>query len=59
MAKFELFKDKAGEFRWRFVANNGQTIATSGEGYKRKIDCEHGIDLVKQDAPGAKVEEQE
>lgn len=31
--KFELYKDKAGEWRWRLVAKNGKTIADSGEGY--------------------------
>lgn len=45
--KFELYKDKAGEWRWRLVVDNGNIIADSGEGYKNKIDCEHGINLVK------------
>jgi uncharacterized protein YegP (UPF0339 family) len=35
-AKFELYKDAKGEFRWRLVASNGQTIANGGEGYKSK-----------------------
>lgn len=45
--KFELYKDKAEEWRWRLKADNGRIIADSGEGYKNKADCEHGIDLVK------------
>jgi uncharacterized protein len=59
MVKFKVFRDKVGEYRWRLVANNGQTIATSGEGYKAKADCKHGIDLVKHEAEGAKIEEEE
>jgi len=56
MAKFELFKDKKGEFRWRLKANNHKVIADSGEGYKQKASCNHGIDLVKQLAKKADFE---
>ncbi len=45
--KYNIFKDKAGEWRWRLVATNGKIIADSGEGYNNKADCLHGIDLVK------------
>ncbi len=56
-AKFELFKDKAGEFRWRLVASNGQSIATSGEGYKTKTSAKDGIEGVKKNAATAKIVE--
>ena len=36
--KFEVYNDKAGEFRFRLKAKNGQIIATS-EGYKAKSGC--------------------
>lgn len=55
-AKFELYKDARGEFRWRLVAPNGQTIATS-EGYKSKDSAINGIESVKKNAPTAKIEE--
>ena len=45
--KFELFKDNKSEWRWHLKADNGEPIADSAEGYKNKLDCEHGIDLVK------------
>jgi uncharacterized protein YegP (UPF0339 family) len=57
-SKFELYKDTAGEFRWRFVAANGNIIATSSEGYKAKVDCQNGINLVKKEGAAAPVEEQ-
>ncbi len=41
MIKWEFYKDRAGEFRWRTRAANGHILACSGEGYKRKRDCEH------------------
>ena len=31
--KFELYKDKSGEFRFRLKAGNGEVIATSSESY--------------------------
>ena len=58
MAKFQIFKDKAGEYRWRLRANNNETIADSAEGYKAMSDCEHGIDLLKLLAPTAEVQDQ-
>ncbi|MFC2075562.1 YegP family protein [candidate division KSB1 bacterium] len=44
--RFEVFRDKKGEYRWRLRARNGRIVADSGEGYKRKSDCLHGIRLV-------------
>ncbi len=46
--KFQIYTDVSGQYRWRLRANNGQIIATSGEGYVNKFDCLHGIELVKQ-----------
>ncbi len=54
--KFQLFTDKAGEFRFRLTATNGQIIATS-EGYKTKANANNGIASVKKNAPEAPVEE--
>lgn len=55
MPYFEIYKDTAGYYRWRFKAGNGQIIADSGEGYVRQTDCEAGINLVKQYASVAQV----
>ena len=53
--KFEVYKDKKGEFRFRLKATNGQIIAT-GEGYTTKPACMKGIESVKKNAVDAKVE---
>lgn len=58
MAKFEMYKDKAGEYRWRLKASNGQVIASSGEGYTTKANCQNGIESVKKNAGGASVDDQ-
>ncbi len=45
--RYELYKDKKGEWRWTYIARNGLKIAMSSEGYKAKADCTHSIDLLK------------
>lgn len=52
--KFELYQDKAGEYRFRLKARNGEIIATS-EGYKTKTSCENGIESVRKNAPDAEI----
>ena len=55
--KFEVYADKAGEFRFRLKATNGQVIATS-EGYKAMASCLNGVESVKKNAVDAKIEEE-
>ena len=52
--KFEMYQDKAGEFRFRLKARNGKVIAVS-EGYKAKASCLSGIESVRKNAPDAQV----
>src|SRR5215218_8118882 len=47
---FELYKDKAGEFRWRLKATNGAVMATPGQGYKALADAKNNIESVKRSA---------
>jgi len=44
--RFHVYKDRAGEWRWRLLAGNNRIIADSGEGYNNKQDCLHAIGLV-------------
>ena len=53
--KFEVYADKAGEYRFRLKARNGEIIGTS-EGYKAKASCLNGVESVKSNAPEAEVE---
>ena len=46
--------DKAGEFRFRLKARNGEIVAV-GEGYKAKASCLNGIDSIRRNAPDADV----
>ena len=52
--KFEVYKDKRGEIRFRLKATNGQIIAT-GEGYKAMAGCKNGIASIKKNVVDAKI----
>lgn len=54
--KFELYKDRAGKWRFRLKAGNGQVIAT-GEAYESKSAAQNGIESIKRNAPDAPVVE--
>ena len=47
--KFEIYKDKAGEFRFRLKASNGQNILGS-EGYSKKASCMNGVESVRKNS---------
>lgn len=53
--KYELYKDKKEEFRFRLKARNGEIIAKS-EGYASKAGCKNGIESIGNNAPDAEVE---
>ena len=55
--KFEMYQDKAGEYRFRLLARNGEIIAVS-EGYVSRGNCENGIDSVRRNAADAEIVEQ-
>ena len=55
--KFEIYNDKAGEFRFRLKATNGQIIAVS-EGYTTHANCVNGIESVKKNAVDADIVEE-
>lgn len=56
--KFQIYTDKAGEFRFRLRAKNGQIIATS-EGYTTMKACRNGIASVQKNSVDAPTEMQE
>jgi len=56
-ATFEVYQDKAGEYRWRLEHDNGNIIADSGEGYASRQKAKEGIESVKANAPDAEVDD--
>ena len=55
--KFEMYQDKAGEFRFRLKARNGEIIGVS-EGYTTKTNCVNGVESVKKNAAEAEIVEE-
>jgi len=54
----ELYRDQAGEWRWKLKAANGRIIADSGEGYLNQSDALDGLALVTSEPPViVKIEE--
>lgn len=53
--KFEIYLDKAGLYRYRLFASNGESIAMSEEGYKTKDGCKNGLKSVAAHAPIAEI----
>mgnify|MGYP001825856250 CR=1 FL=1 len=58
MYRFEVYKDKKGAFRFRFMAPNGHFVFF-GEGYKTKQGAKKAIESIKKNAPGAEIKEQQ
>ena len=56
--KFELYTDKAGKYRFRLKAGNGEIIATS-EAYESMASAKNGIESVRKNAPDAELVEQD
>ena len=57
MYKFEVYKDKNGEFRFRFKASNGETMFGS-EGYKAKASALKAIASIKKNTADAVIDDQ-
>ncbi|SMG45214.1 YegP family protein [Arenibacter troitsensis] len=49
MGKFEIKKDKSGQFRFNLKASNGQIILGS-EAYTTKAACDNGIASVRKNS---------
>ena len=55
--KFEIYLDKAGMFRYRLIAPNGESLAISEDGYKSKSSCMNGIKSVGVNAMNSQIED--
>lgn len=50
--KATVYRDTAGEYRWRLQADNNKVIADSGEGYTNRSDCIDGFNLLLKATQG-------
>ena len=53
--RFEIYADDSGKYRWRLVASNGQTVASSGESFASKSSAREAAENIKKNAGGADV----
>ena len=57
--KYEIYLDKAGEFRFRLNASNGEILVITNAGYKSKAACKNGIESIGKNALNADIEMEE
>ncbi|EMA68050.1 HVO_2922 family protein [Halorubrum kocurii] len=50
---FEMFRDAAGQWRWRLIHENGNVLADSGQGYASRSKARQGLDSVRSNAAEA------
>src|SRR4051794_16735642 len=55
MAKFVVYADAGGKYRWKLVASNGQTTASAGESFSSKASARKAAESVKKSAASAEV----
>jgi len=53
--QFYRYVDLRGEWRWRFIAANGRTMADSGEGYDSLENVNRAIETLKREVPSARL----
>ena len=58
MAKYVVYADAGGHYRWKLVASNGQTTASSGESFASKSNAREAAEHVKESAATAEVVEE-
>jgi amphi-Trp domain-containing protein len=55
LGEFQLYRDRADEWRWRLRHRNGNIVATGGQGYKSRANAEKGMRSVMRNARDARV----
>jgi uncharacterized protein YegP (UPF0339 family) len=54
-AKFVVYADKAGKYRWRLVSSNGEETASSGQHFASHQDAKRAAEHVKEHAATAEI----
>jgi len=57
MAKFEVYFDRQGQYRWRLKANNNRITADSGEGYTTRTGARQAAERVRAEVAAAPIED--
>ena len=55
LARFQVYRDRGGKWRWRLVHRNGNIIATGGQGYASRQNALKGLRSVTANAVEAEI----
>jgi uncharacterized protein YegP (UPF0339 family) len=55
IAKFEIYADTSGKYRWRLKDGNGEKVASSGESFDSRSNAKRAAENVKSTAPNAEI----
>lgn len=58
-ARFQVYQDAAGQWRWRLRAANGRIVADGAESYTRMRDAERAVEGALRAAAAAVIRLQE
>ena len=50
-----MYMDKAGDWRWRFIAPNNKKMADSGESYRSESSCMNAIEVLRRESDTSKI----
>ncbi|GAA0517714.1 Uncharacterized conserved protein YegP, UPF0339 family [Halorubrum aquaticum] len=56
-AAFEVYRDRAGKWRWRLIHENGNVLADSGQGYSSRSKARQGLESVRSNVTAADLED--
>ncbi|GMV86388.1 MAG: hypothetical protein AMXMBFR80_22430 [Dehalococcoidia bacterium] len=56
-ARFQVYEDAGGKYRWRLYASNNEIVASSGESFSSKAAARGGAEAAKRAAAIAPIEE--
>ena len=58
-ARFQIYADAAGKYRWRLKDGDGEKVASSGESFDTRLNAKRAAELVKGTAPDADVDDED
>jgi uncharacterized protein YegP (UPF0339 family) len=56
-ARFQIYADAAGKYRWRLKDSAGEKVASSGESFDTKSNAKRAAEIVKGTARDADIDD--
>ena len=58
-ARFQIYADAAGKYRWRLKDGDGEKVASSGESFDTRSNAKRAAEIVKEMALDADVDDED